>query len=98
MAAYIIVDIDISDPTGYEEYKDLALASVQAYNGRYLVRGGAVEPLEGPWMPKRLVILEFPSLEQAKAWYNSKEYEEARIVRNRTAVADIVLVEGVSKS
>jgi len=95
MAAYVIVDIEVTDPQGYEEYKRLAAASVGAYGGRYLVRGGAAEALEGDWVPSRLVVLEFPSVAQAKVWWGSPEYSAARRVRQRTARANMVVVEGL---
>lgn len=78
MAAYVIVDIQVTDPAGYAEYVQLAPPIVVAYGGRYLVRGGALETLEGDWAPQRLVILEFPSVAQAKAWWDSLEYRPLR--------------------
>lgn len=94
MAAYVVVDMDVKDPVGYEEYKKLAAPTIPQYGGRYVVRGGKWEKLEGDWEPKRLVILEFESVEQAKRWYNSEEYKKARQARAETAVANIVVVEG----
>lgn len=94
MAAYIVVDMDVKDPVGYEEYKKLAAPTISQYGGRYVVRGGKWEKLEGGWEPKRLVILEFEGVEQARRWYNSEEYRRAREARARTAVANIVVVEG----
>jgi len=70
-------------------------AAVAAYGGRYLARGGAVEPLEGGWAPKRMVILEFPSMAQAKAWYASAEYRDLKALRQRTATTKAVLLEGL---
>jgi uncharacterized protein (DUF1330 family) len=95
MAAYVVVDIEVTEPVEYEEYRKLAQATVTAYGGRYVVRGGAVEVLEGDWMPHRLVVLEFESVAQAKAWYVSKEYTAATEVRLRTAQTNMILVEGV---
>jgi len=94
MSAYVIVDIDVFDPAGYEEYKKLASQAVKLYGGRYLARGGQNETLEGEWHAKRLVILEFASLERAKAWLNSPEYEPARALRHKTARTNMVVVEG----
>jgi uncharacterized protein (DUF1330 family) len=94
MAAYIIVDIEVLDPAGYEEYKSLAPDSIEKFQGRYLVRGGAVQTLEGEWPVKRLVILEFPDSGRAKAWWNSEEYRPARNLRQRTAQARMILVDG----
>jgi len=95
MSAYVIVDIQVTDPVGYEEYKKLAPPIVAAYGGKYLARGGKTETLEGDWSPKRLVILEFESAERAKAWLNSPEYRAPRQLRNRTTKTNMVVVEGV---
>jgi uncharacterized protein (DUF1330 family) len=95
MAALMIVDIEVLDPVPYEDYKRLASAAIAAYGGRYLVRGGRSEVLDGDWTPRRLVVLEFESVEQAKAWRSSPEYAEAKKVRDRCARANMVVVEGV---
>lgn len=95
MTAYVIVDIEVTDPVGYEDYKKLAAPTVAQYGGKYLARGGATEVLEGEWQPKRLVILEFESLERAKAWLNSEEYRPARQLRHRYARSNMVVVAGV---
>ena len=95
MTAYVIVDIQVTDPVGYEEYKKLAPPIVAAYGGKYLARGGKTETLEGDWSPKRLVILEFESAERAKAWLNSPEYRAARQLRHRTTKTNMVVVGGV---
>jgi len=94
VAAYVIVDIEVIDPATYDEYKRLAPPTVAQYGGRYLARGGAKEVLEGSWTPHRLVILEFESLAQAKAWVNSEEYRPARILRQRSARSQMVVIEG----
>ena len=91
----MIVEIDIVDPGGYEEYKKLAGATVEKYGGRYIVRGGAVETLEGDWNPKRIVILEFESMQRAKEWLNCEEYREPRKMRHRTAKTKMIVVEGI---
>ncbi len=95
MAAYVIVDLEITDPVNYEEYKKLAGATVEKYGGKYLVRGGACETLEGDWRPKRIVVLEFENVERARAWLNSPEYAGPRKMRHRTAKAKMIVVEGV---
>jgi uncharacterized protein (DUF1330 family) len=95
MAAYIIVEIEITDPVGYEEYKKQAAATVHKYGGKYIVRGGKTEVLEGAWKPKRIVVLEFPTLERAKEWLNSEEYREPRKMRHRTAKTNMLVIEGV---
>jgi len=94
MAAYFIVDVEITDAAGFEEYRKLVPGTVEKYGGRFLVRGGQVEKLEGEWQPTRVVVLEFPSLEQAKRWYNSSEYREPKALRFRTANTNLILVEG----
>ena len=94
MAAYVIADIEVKDPAGYDEYRKLAAPSIEKYGGRYLVRGGKLEKLEGKWNPARLVVIEFASVEQAKRWYASEEYRQAKAIRARTAVSDLVIVGG----
>jgi uncharacterized protein (DUF1330 family) len=95
MPAYVIADIMVHDPAGYEAYKPLAAASVAQYGGRYIARGGRTDALEGTWAPNRLVILEFDSLERARAWYDSPEYAPAKKIRQRTATSSAVAVEGL---
>jgi uncharacterized protein (DUF1330 family) len=95
MAVYVVVDIDVTDPVGYEEYKKLAAPTVAAYGGRYLVRGGAVEVLEGDWVPNRFVILEFESVARAKEWWGCQEYAAAKEVRHRTATTHMIVAEGL---
>ena len=95
MPAYIIVEIEITDPVGYEEYKKRAAATVEQYGGKYVARGGACETLEGDWKPKRIVVLQFDNMEGAKAWFNSPEYIEPRKQRHRTANTRMILVEGL---
>ena len=95
MTAYIIVDIDVSDPAGYEDYKKLAPPSIAQYGGKYIARGGRTETLEGDWSPNRLVILEFPNSETAKQWVNSPEYSDARSLRHKYANSKMVVIEGL---
>jgi len=94
MSAYVIVDIEVIDPVRYEEYKKLAAPTVTAYGGRYVVRGGATETLEGDWVPKRFVVLEFETVEQAKAWWSSPEYAPAKALRQQTANTQMIVAEG----
>lgn len=94
MAAYVITEIDVADPTGYEEYKKMGPSTVAAYGGKFIARGGRTEVLEGNWRPKRIVVLEFESLERAKEWWSSKEYGPAKQVRQKTAVTNMIVVEG----
>jgi uncharacterized protein (DUF1330 family) len=94
MSGYIVLDVVVRDPVAYERYKQVAGATVTAYGGRYLVRGGASESLEGSWRPTRLVILEFPSVAQARAWWTSPEYAPAKAIRQSCASTEMLLVEG----
>ena len=95
MAAYVIVTIKVQDPVGYEAYKRMVPPSLVAYNGKFIVRGGKLETLEGGWSPERFVIIEFPSADQAKAWWGSTEYAEAKALRQATSVSEMIVVEGV---
>lgn len=95
MAAYVIVEISITDHIEYEEYKKLTPAAVAAYDGRFIVRGAKTESLEGNWQPERMVVLEFPSVERAKEWWNSDEYSKAKEIRQRSATTKMLVVEGI---
>ncbi|HEX7272646.1 MAG TPA: DUF1330 domain-containing protein [Casimicrobiaceae bacterium] len=94
MAAYMLVDIRVTDPVQYEEYKRLASAAIARHGGRYLVRGGETVVLEGSWQPSRVVVVEFPDLRRARAFYDSPEYREARAARERAASMNMVAVAG----
>ena len=96
MPAFVVVQIDVKDSVAYEEYRRLATPTVPAYGGRYVVRGGASEILEGSWQPRRLVVLEFPTMERAKAWWNSPEYAPAKAIRQACADSDLVITDGLS--
>jgi uncharacterized protein (DUF1330 family) len=95
MPAYVIVDIQVHDPVKFEEYKKQAPASIAAYGGKYLARGGASETLDGTWAPERVVLLEFPSMDRAREWYNSEKYAEAIRLRHASATSQFLLVEGL---
>jgi uncharacterized protein (DUF1330 family) len=95
MAAYIIADVRVTDPVVYEEYRRQVKATLDQYGGRFLVRGGAVHPLEGGWEPQRMVVIEFDSLERASAWYNSPEYQPLLRLRQSVSEGRFILVEGV---
>ena len=95
MAAYVIVNIEVTDPVRYEEYKKRALATVTAHGGRYIARGGRAETLEGTWRPHRVVLLEFPSAQNAKAWWDSEAYKPLKAMRQASARTEMMLVEGV---
>ena len=94
MAAYVIVDIHITDAKTYETYKEPANATVKAFGGRYIVRGGAVETLEGDWTPGRTVVLEFPDAQRAREWWNSELYAPVKAIRHASARTKMILVEG----
>lgn len=95
MSAYVVVEIAVHDAENYERYKQLAPPSIAAYGGRYLVRGGKTEALEGKWNPARFVILEFPTAQQARAWWESPEYAAAKALRQECAGTEMILIEGV---
>ena len=94
MSAYVLVQVDVHDPEGYERYRGVVQPSISAYGGRFIVRGGPVETLEGTWRPPRLVILEFPDAERARAWWASPEYAAPKALRLATARSEMILVEG----
>jgi uncharacterized protein (DUF1330 family) len=95
MAAYVIADIEVTDRDGFAEYQQKVPGTIAAYGGRYLVRGGASEVLEGSWSPRRSVVLEFPSMAQLKTWYHSPEYRPLIAIRERTTRSNLMVVEGV---
>ena len=94
MPAYVVVDITVNDPQTYERYKLLAPPAIAAFQGKYLVRGGRCETLEGEWDPPRLVILEFPNTDAAKAWWESEEYAAAKALRQASASTEMLLIDG----
>ena len=95
MTAYIILDIEVNDPVRYAAYKDLATPTVAQYGGKYIVRGGKAENLEGDWSPSRIVVLQFENVEQARKWLDSPEYRPALELRHQTAATRSIIVEGV---
>jgi uncharacterized protein (DUF1330 family) len=95
MSAYIVVQVEVKDAVRYEDYKRLVPASLAKYGGRFVVRGGRTETLEGTWSPKRFVMLEFPDVERAKAWWSSADYAEAKALRQATSHTEMIVVEGV---
>ena len=95
MPAFVVVQITVQDPATYERYKELAPPSIGQYGGRYIARGGSTQVLEGSWNPTRLVILEFPTLERARAWWASPEYAEAKALRQKCAATEMLLLEGL---
>ena len=95
MSAYVIADVSVTDPGLFAEYRQLVPATIEKYGGRFVVRGGTVETKEGGWSPSRIVVLEFPSMDQARKWYHSPEYAPALAMRLRSASAKMIFVEGV---
>jgi uncharacterized protein (DUF1330 family) len=95
MAAYVIADVEVTNPEGYASYRSRVPGTLEPYSGRFNVRGGSTETLEGDWQAKRIVVIEFPSLEQARQWYTSPEYQEILPIRQQNARSRILLVEGV---
>lgn len=95
MSAYVVVQVKVHNPTAYEEYKKGVPATLALYDGKFLVRGGKIETLEGDWMPERFVILEFPTVERAKEWYASPEYTAILGIRHQNSDGQIIVVQGV---
>jgi uncharacterized protein (DUF1330 family) len=95
MPAYFIVDLDVTDAVAFEEYRKQVPPTIARYGGKFLARGGRCETIEGAWAPKRLVLLEFPSMEAAKRWYESEEYRAPKALRLRSSRGSAILVEGV---
>lgn len=94
MAAYVIVEINVTDPKIYEDYRRVAPDSIARYGGRYVVRGGQTQVFEGDWQPKRIVVLEFDSLARARQWWDSEEYRGPKALRHRSATTRMIAVEG----
>ena len=95
MAGYVVAVDEDTDPEGMARYRELVPAIIEQFGGRFVVRGGKAEALEGDWEPSRLIIIEFPSVEQAKAWWSSAEYAEAKALRQRSAETSLTVVEGI---
>ena len=94
MAGYIIVDVKIADPVAYERYKALVPATIAAFGGRFIVRGGPAETLEGDWEPNRIVVLEFESAAKAKEWWESQDYAAPKLLRQSSSITRMIVVEG----
>ena len=95
MPAYVVADVNVLDPEKFEEYKKTAGPTSAEFGGKYLVRGGKLEALEGQWTPSRFVVIEFPSMEKAKAWWNSQSYAGPKGIRQACAKSNFIVVEGV---
>jgi uncharacterized protein (DUF1330 family) len=98
MPAYVIVNVDTKHPEEYERYKEMAQRTVEQYGGRYIVRGGEMNVLDGSWQPTRVVVLEFPSYERAHEWWHSTEYAPAKELRQRLSTTDLLIVDGYNQS
>jgi len=96
MVAYVISDVEPRDADLIDRYRSLAARSIAKYGGRYIVRGGAVEAVEGNWKPRHMVIVEFPSMDRAREWYRSEDYAEALTVRDRALSRRLIFVEGTA--
>jgi uncharacterized protein (DUF1330 family) len=94
MSAYVIAEIEVTDPAAYEDYRKQVPGVVDKYNGKFIVRGGKIEPKEGGWTPKRIVVVEFPTLAQAQKWYDSPEYAPLIKLRQRASKGKLIIVEG----
>jgi uncharacterized protein (DUF1330 family) len=95
MPAYVIADVTVTDPATMDEYRKQVPATIAKYGGRFVVRGGAHQVLEGDWKPNRLVVIEFPTVDAARRWYDSEEYREPKALRIKAGRTNLVIVEGV---
>ena len=95
MSAFVLANVTVKDPVRYEDYRRLVTPTLAKYGGRFIARGGKIEVLEGDWQPNRLVILEFPSMDHARQWWNSPEYTEAKLIRQATSEGTLLILEGV---
>ena len=95
MPAYIIVNVEVTNPDAYQEYVAKVGPSIQTYGGRYLVRGGKTEILEGTCVPRRVVVVEFADSAKARSWWNSQEYAAAKSIRHANAKTDMFIAEGI---
>jgi uncharacterized protein (DUF1330 family) len=94
MPAYVIADVEVTDPAKYEDYKKLTPGAIAKHGGRFIARGGQTATLEGNWRPGRVVIIEFPTYEQARSFYTSVEYTAARRARAGAATMKMIVVDG----
>ena len=94
MPAYVIADIDVHDPDTYMEYVAQVQATLDPFGGTFVVRGGDPQTLEGAWQPERIVVIEFPTAEQARGWYESPYYVEIMPIRDRSSTGSLILVQG----
>ena len=94
-SAYVLANVTVTNPEQYEQYKKLSTIAMQAHGAEVCIRGGNVQVLEGDWSPGRIVLLKFPSMEKARAFYDSPEYQAARNAREGAAVMRMLAIEGV---
>ena len=94
MAAYVIAEVDVQDAALFEEYRKIVPGTIAKYDGKYVVRGGTCESKEGGWDPKRVVVLEFPTMARAREWYHSADYAPALAMRLKAAKSRVIMVEG----
>jgi uncharacterized protein (DUF1330 family) len=94
MSAYLIAEIEVTDPAAYEDYRKQVPGVVEKYKGKFIVRGGRIESMEGGWAPKRMVVVEFPSMDQALKFYRSPEYRPLIALRQSASKGKLIIVEG----
>lgn len=95
MPAYVVTVIEVTDAEGFARYRELVAGTIDPFGGRYIARGGVRAVLEGDWNPERVVIAEFPSVEQARAWWHSPAYAAAKAQRQQAAHTEMIIVEGI---
>ena len=95
MAAYVIVELEVTDPARFEDYRKAVPATVETYGGRYLIRSRKVEAVEGAWSPGVFVVLEFPTLERAKEWWSSEEYRPLKALRLASSTTRMILADAL---
>ena len=95
MSAFVIAEVEVTDPETFEEYRKLVPPTIEAFGGRYMVRGGAIDSREGGWQPKRIVVIEFDDAARAEAWHDSDLYAPARALREASTRTRMIVVEGV---
>ena len=95
MPAYVVAEVEVTDPKAYEEYRKLVAPTIAKHGGRFLVRGGKIESKEGGWQPSRFVIVEFPSMDRARTWYDSADYAPALAIRLKASNSRLIIAEGI---
>ena len=95
MPAYVLAEIEVTNPEGYKEYTTHVPATIAKYGGRFVVRGGKATALEGEWPERRRVLIEFPSADAARKWFDSPEYEKPKAMRQANSQGRLLLLEGI---